>query len=297
MTLVIGATSKKSIWLMADRRITFRDRTKDDARKVLFLETTDGLALLGYSGLGETGKGTEPSDWMANVLRGRNLPLEHSISVLTDAVKARLPQHLDSLPGAGTHVHSILVPAFQNGEPRVYTIDLVRPSGKNAYAFRWTRHVVPRNVPGGYTTPRFIIGGSGAIRLFRDQRWMRDLLRLIKAHDAGRITAQSVAMAFAKLNNQIARIESTVGPRCIVAWKFQKGGGAHEFFDGAQREFNSSFVFVPIIARGMDLGSLVKAVAPIRLPALLRGEPMEVDEAAMNAALAKLPGGPDDRLD
>jgi hypothetical protein len=284
---------------MTDRRITFRDRTKDDARKILFLETTDGLALLGYAGLGETAKGMEPSDWMANVLRGRNLPLEHSISVVTDAVKARLPQHLDSLPGSGTRVHSILIPAFQNGEPRIYTIDLVRPRGKNAYAFRWTRHVVQRNVPGGNMTPRCIIGGSGAVHLLHDQRWMRELLRLIKAHDAGRINAQPVALAFARLNNQIAQAESTVGLRCIVAWRFQKGGGAHEFFDGGQGELNSSFVFLPIIARGMDVTSLVKVVAPIgitELDASRRGEPNEMDEAAMNAALAKLPDGPDDRF-
>ena len=299
MTLVIGATSKKSIWLMTDRRITFCDRTKDDARKILFLETTDGLALLGYAGLGETGKGMEPSEWMANVLRGRNFPLEHSIAVLTDAVKDRFPQHLDSLPGSGTHVHSILVPAFQNGEPKIYTIDLVRPPGKNAYAFRWTRYVVSRNVPGGYITPRCIVGGSGAVHLVKDQRWMRDLLRLIKAHDAGRITAQSVALAFAKLNNQIARVDPTVGRRCIVAWRFQKGGGAHEFFDGRQREINSKFVFLPCIARGMDVTSLLEAMEPIhaiRRDAFRRGEGIEVDKAAISAALAKLPDGPDDRL-
>ena len=87
MTLVVAATSKKSIWLMTDRRLYYHGRTpKDDARKVLVfrpssidgqrspefheypglpvsrtcqskivgtlvLDSTDGLALLGYAGL------------------------------------------------------------------------------------------------------------------------------------------------------------------------------------------------------------------------------------------------------
>ena len=76
MTLVVGVTSKKSIWLMTDRRITYRSRKpKDDAPKVFFLESTDGVALLGYAGLAATAMGVEPSDWMGRVLRGRNLPL------------------------------------------------------------------------------------------------------------------------------------------------------------------------------------------------------------------------------
>ena len=150
MTLVVGTTSKKSIWLMTDRRIIYGSRKpKDDARNVFFLESTDGLALLGYAGLAATAMGTEPSDWMGRVLRGRKLPLEQSLSVLAGAAQARLPRHLDSLAGVGAPAHNIIVSAFHNGEPKIYTIDLVRTPGRNAYAFRFTRHVVHRQVPGG----------------------------------------------------------------------------------------------------------------------------------------------------
>jgi hypothetical protein len=48
----------------------------------MFLETADGVAILGYAGLGATALATEPAHWMRAVLRGRVLPLERSLEVL-----------------------------------------------------------------------------------------------------------------------------------------------------------------------------------------------------------------------
>ena len=79
MTFILAVRGPKSIWLLADRRLSYEGRLpKDDACKVMFLETTDGVAILGYAGLGATARGTEPSDWMSAVLRGRNFPLDVS---------------------------------------------------------------------------------------------------------------------------------------------------------------------------------------------------------------------------
>lgn len=64
---------------------------KDDARKVMIPETTDAVAILGYAGLGATALGTEPADWMSNVLRGQNLPLEQSLYDKLNADLATLP--------------------------------------------------------------------------------------------------------------------------------------------------------------------------------------------------------------
>ena len=70
MTLVLTVNGPETIWLLADRRLSYEGRSpKDDARKVMFLETTDGVAILGYAGLGATARGTEPADWMSAVLR------------------------------------------------------------------------------------------------------------------------------------------------------------------------------------------------------------------------------------
>ena len=50
--------------MLGDRRLSYQGRPpKEDGRKMMFLETTDGVAILGYAGLGATAKGTEPADW------------------------------------------------------------------------------------------------------------------------------------------------------------------------------------------------------------------------------------------
>lgn len=63
MTLIVTVNGRESIWMLADRRLSYRWRPpKEDGRKMLFLETTDGVAILGYAGLGATARGTEPAD-------------------------------------------------------------------------------------------------------------------------------------------------------------------------------------------------------------------------------------------
>jgi len=106
MTLIVAATSPESIWLLADRRISYEHRApKDDARKIMFLDADDGKAILGYAGLGETAQGTEPADWMSTVLRGRRHFLEQSLGVLADASKRELPPHLRHLRRNGAVAH------------------------------------------------------------------------------------------------------------------------------------------------------------------------------------------------
>jgi hypothetical protein len=300
MTLVVAVTGEKSIWMSTDRRLSFRHRKpRNDARKFLVLETTDGVAMLGYAGLGSTVLGTEPSDWMARVLRGRNLPLEQSLAVLAGAVRVKLPRHLESLPGSGPPAHNIIIPALLNGEPRLYSIDLVRSPRRSEYSFRYTRHVIGRQLPRGHQTPRIGVGGSGKVHLQRDQRWARELLRMVTAHDAGRISAQAVACAFAQLNHRVARAEKTVGQRCIVAWRSKATGGGQELFAGTQKEVSSSPARLPIIACGLDIDAIMQTMRPFALDifdAIDRGETREIDGDAINTEFAKLPAGPDDNL-
>src|ERR1700759_5219408 len=99
MTLIVGIAAKKSIWLVADRRLSrsgIPDR--DDAMKILALETIDARALIGYAGLGATAQKTQPSDWMARALRGQNVKLEAALQILANAIDSRLPKHLKGLP-------------------------------------------------------------------------------------------------------------------------------------------------------------------------------------------------------
>jgi len=306
VTLVVSVNGPESIWLMADRRLSYRHgRTKDDARKLMFLETNDGVAILGYAGLGATALGTEPADWMSAVLRGRNFSLERSLGVIAEAMKKQLPRHMQRLPGNGARGHNVIVPAFLGDELRLYTIDLALAPDCRSMRFRYTRHIVDQ--PAGTTprTPRFAIGGSGGLCLIQDKRWMRSLLRIVKANDCGRVSPRAVADQLANLNNEVhlRAAYKSVGPRCIVAWRHKKGGvhkggGGQQFYTGTTRETSSTAL--PTIGNGMDISALVGVLMPLmtkRLEAMRAGEPaMELDKDEINAQLARLPDKPDENL-
>lgn len=304
MTLVLAATSPESIWLLVDRRLLVEGRPlKDDACKAMFLECTDGLAILGYAGLGATALGTEPSDWMSGVLRGRNLPLEQSLGVLAEAVRAQLPRHMMQVSGVCEASHSIVVPAFVRDEPRIYTIDIVLDPGRKRYRSRFTRHVVHDGTSANVRTPRFAAAGTGGRYLLRDRRWMRPLLRLVKACDRSRISAIAIAKEFARLNNEahLGIRDNSVGPRCIVAWrdrKSGKGGSAHRFFTAEAQDPSS--LPIPTIGNGSDIRALLQVIRPHfeRMFADMRAHrpAHEFDRDQINAELAQMPDDPDETL-
>jgi hypothetical protein len=297
VTLVVTVNGPDSIWLLADRRLSRGGRPlKDDACKIMFIETTDGVAILGYAGLGATACGTEPSDWMSAVLRGRNLPLEQSLGVLAEAMKQQLPPHMIQIPG-----HNLLVPAFLGKEARLYAIDLVLAPDRKSYAFRCTR-IVNRPLSATFRTPRIGLAGSGGIYLAqrKDKKWMRDLLRMVKAHDRGQVSAHAVADHLAKLNIEVcSRMrDKSVGADCIVAWRHREGGGGHQFYTGTTRDSGSPAL--PTIVAGID----VKAFVAMEMPHMIKmfearraGQPAkEPNNDEINARLARLPNKPDENL-
>jgi hypothetical protein len=266
----------------------------------MFLETTDGIAILGYAGLGATALGTEPADWMSAVLRGRNLPLEQSLGVLAGAMKRQLPSHLIRIPGPGGPGHNVLVTAFLNDKVRFYTIDLVFTPDRKRFAFRYTRFVTPGPAR---RTPRIGIGGSGAQHLVRDQRWMRPLLRVAGAYERAQVTSRVVADHLANLNSEVHRHNGTVGPSCIVAWRNRKGGhhregSGHAFYTDGVPDANTRSL--PTIVGGMDVNALMGVMIPRTskvLKAMLAGMPdRELDKDELNAELSRLPDKPDETL-
>lgn len=297
MTLIVTVNGRESIWMLADRRLTLKGRAlRDNARKLMFLETTDGTAILGYAGLGATASGTEPADWMSAVLRGRNLPLEQSLGVLAEAAKQQLPRHMIRMPGPGVSMHNVIVPAFLNGDTRIYSIDMVLSPNRKQYHFRYTRHVDSMST---CRTPRIGIGGSGALYLYRNKRWMRPLLRMVRAYERGLLTPEAVGRHLAMLNMEVHRQDGTVGPSCIVAWRNRKGGGGHQpYADGARD--TTTPCLVPNISRGMDvlaIAGLLMARSLKNFEAHEAGKPIQAfDRDEMNAELARLPHGPDERL-
>jgi hypothetical protein len=265
----------------------------------MFLETSDGVAILGYAGLGATARGTEPADWMSAVLRGRNLPLEQSLAVLTEALKREFPRHMVGMPGQA--VHNVMVPAFLGEEPRLYEIDLVlEPDGKKY--FRYTRHVV-NSLKATPRTPRLGLAGSGAPYLTKSKKWVRSLLRMVKASDRRQVQPLAVADHLASLNHEVHLADKTVGPRCVVAWRHRKGGvhrggGGHAFYSGTTRDLSSPSL--PTIGAGMDFIAIAAVMTPHlnrMMEAMLAGQRIpELNKDEINAALARLPDEPDESL-
>lgn len=308
MTLIVTVNGPESIWMLADRRLSFNDRPpKDDGRKLMFLRTADGDAILGYTGLGATALGTEPADWMSAVLRGRNLSLEQSLACLAEAANRQLPRHVARLPVRGAPAHSIIASAFLGDKARLYTIDLEFARDRRRYRFRFTRHVHGKPTPKTSGPPLFAMGGSGASycsHLSRTTNWMPSVLCAVKAYDRGRISPHAVADCLANLNMEVHKgmPDQSVGPRCIVAWRQRKGGihiggGGHEFYTERRREGAG---VLPTICIGMDEAAVVGVLMPIfaeRFKAVLEGAPaVHPTRDELNAALARISNKPEEDL-
>lgn len=299
MTLVITVHGREHVWLLVDRRLSYGGRRPphDEAVKAASLETNDGVALLGYAGLGATPRGTEPSHWMSAVLRGRNMPIERALGQLADAATRELPPYLVQTPSRG---HTMIAAAFiKDAGPRLYTIDTaVTPSGEVRY--RYTRHQ-KSGVPLHAQCPRIAVGGTGGLYL-RDRRdsWGRELLRIVDAYDGQRVSASRVADHLARLNHEVCRRvqDGTVGPRSIVIYKQRPGsdhpgpGGEHFTYTGRLRE-TAGGLAVPTIAAGRD----VSAIAGVFVDLFAEhGMSFYLREEELKRRLAALPEAPDERL-
>jgi hypothetical protein len=246
MTLIASINGPETIWLIADRRISWKTRPPiEDAQKVLLLRRPDGAAILGYAGLGLTAHGTEPSIWMQKVLHKRDVPLDESLDILANAMERELSPHLRELPGAA---HTVIVPAFygdDNGSvARLYTIDLL-PCPKHGQG----HFVVRRHTMGtrGATIPVTTIGSGGAtlLKLMEEPRRRSSLRRLVEASASNRITPQVVSDYLASLNDEVHKANPSVGPRCIVVWRNRLGGtrrgGGWLNYTGRRREYETVF--------------------------------------------------------
>jgi hypothetical protein len=138
---------------------------------------------------------------------------------------------------------------------------------------------------------------------------MRKLLRVLKAYDQEKVSAETVAKHFATLNQEVSSglNDQTVGQRCVVVWRNKKdgvhdSGGGHQFYTGTIRDilpFGSTDL--PIIAVGTDMQALSKVLLEYWAPkfeAGLKGESTlpQPDKDQINAKLALLPDKPDETL-
>jgi hypothetical protein len=300
--------NRDTLWIVADRRLSYGGHRPpiDNAVKIMDLETVDGHGVLGYAGLGATPRGTQPSDWMSAVLRGRGgLSFEQSLGILSAAANSELPRHLLAIPGS-FRSHSIIVPAFvRNVGFRLYSIDNLIQSETGQHWYRYTRYEVHSEC--GPRPVRIALGGTGGLYLHRTREvWQRALLSLVKAHGCGKVTDYRVADELARLNWEThhAVRDGTVGPRCIVVWRRRPDaehapGSGHQFYTGTERDAQTDAI--PTIANGMDVRSIGGVLMQHFQENLSLnredGSLLNLDWSAVNRQLAELPSEPDERLE
>jgi hypothetical protein len=285
MTLLIGIATADSIWMCGDRRLTASNGQRDDARKVVGLDCQDGVALVGYAGLGATRlDAPDLSAWVVNTLNCRNEPVVQSLAILAEAAQRRIWPRLDSTIGE----HRFAIVAFVDGKPRICTIGL---SADGRFEF------VERPFRGDAF---FIYAGSGAKKARNREPEMR---RALSHFVGGSSTADDFARFLASVNFAVCTEDKDpfVGPTCTVGWRsLGNASGDSKGFDGTTEvSMGDMRMAVPIIARGINVEALSSVALPEmkrHLDALRSGTPYETADEAHNAELAKLAAKPDDRL-
>jgi hypothetical protein len=267
--------------MLADRRLSFtRKPPIETGRKIYPFETLDGAGFLGYAGVGScTGLGTEPSDWMARVLRGRDLTLDASLEVLAGAINARLGLHARAI---GTN-HSVIAPCFLNGKPQIREIELTL-GDKGSWSVRHINWIVEQQKRFGQNSPVIAPRGSGAVVFEEDRNHCDCLRKILKAHDRGRMT---------------------IGPKSIVIWRSQDKIGELAYLSGTELESDpTAFEMLPRTMRQFDATAITKLTMEYARKlhkALLRGERpdpadyFKTEEFAEK--LSHLPSYPDDKLE
>lgn len=298
------------MWLVSDRRLSSAGHLPiDNGIKATAIETVDGAAIIGYSGIGLTAMGSQPSHWVTQVLRGRNCTLEQSLQFLADAMFREFQPHLAKLDKAEFRKHRFLAPAFVNGEKRLYTFG-VAPQGDTM------RPYLERQIIGGGLTRLRIpypiaVTGSGA-KALRPYffNFQRPLLSLVRDFDKMKVSSEAVSAFLADLSfkSHLNTRDESVGPNSLVVWRTAKhsrysGGGGHAFYFGKQ---SGNGPIVPGVAHGLDIAEIGRLAWNLHWPQFKQqqeakrlNEPIpefRLRGEELTELISKLPTEPDEKL-
>ena len=200
-------------------------------------------------------------------------------------------------------VHTVIAPTFLGNNLKLYSIEL---RNREVSLRHWPVDKLP------WLTARVAMGGSGGLSLAKHEKkkeWVRSVLRIVNAHDRGRVSALAVADQLASLNDEVCRdiddakklriTDKSVGPRCIVAWRNKKegahkGGGGHQAYVGTTR---ADAPLIPTIGAGMPVHEIIGVMMPHMvkmLEAMRAGQPAKEPEWADE--FARLSDKPDENL-
>lgn len=249
MTLIIALHGKSSVWLLADRRLTWPNRRLDNACKLITLTAMDGRGIMAYSGLGSSSKGTEPSEWMRDILIGHpGATVEQSLSLIWNAMKRELPKHLALMKGA--QIHQLMATAIVNDQVRFYGAALELQPGMKTSGYCSLISADERGVP-----PRLCFAGSGSFSMPTLSSWDRDLFRTLAAFEAGKVGARNITDRLARINYLTSLRDASVSPESIVVWSKVGGGGETLFYAG--EEITEQDRPVANIWDGKDLNDII----------------------------------------
>lgn len=246
--------SRETIWLVVDRRISWYGRPpKDIGVKAMTVEASDGVVVLGYAGLGLTAGGTQPSTWMSNVLRRRNLSVEGCLWALAHEMQQHLAPHV-----TGKWNHIVAAPAIVDSECRSYVIGL-SDDGRVAYERLRMKGLGDRGSRSKSVPPRAVYTGSGGRWLSKQQskrEMLRELYSLAGKHDLRKVSPLAVADRLAILNSLASeKLPATVGPTCYVLWRRRSGasGWEQQNYRGTDRVRRGAFASIPhVITHGHE---------------------------------------------
>jgi hypothetical protein len=227
-----------------------------------------------------------------------------SVQILAGALQREAPPHLVQLPSALQN-HCIAITALVNGKSLLFSIELVCTDDRVDVTCEEETWEFP---DGATRSPWMSMTGSGAYHLdaHGPDNWERDLLRMVRAHDRHRISALAVADHLAHLNFDVSTniADRSVGPRCIVAWLYKKGGvhksvgGAPQFYSGLTRD-RFGGPMLPTIALGMDVRSVGQMMVSLHKPwfeANSKGQKASPpEEQKLREAFGRLPYLPDEK--
>lgn len=212
-----------------------------DARKIVGIDSTDGLALVSYAGLGMI-SGLDPSDWVTSVCQGVQTDLRGYMMCLAEAMKEVDPVERSAAPG-----HLFVAAGVVDGQPVLYSL-VAGSAGRLSLRY--------------FERPNtFMIAGAGRAslqntddKLTDEAHELRDWIRKVETEDAH---PREVTDRLAKWDAATSRETENAGSRAIVAYRLVGDGEVAPgrcFYDGATLEPPDSKI--PQMTRGVDVNQI-----------------------------------------